>query len=443
MAGDIIGVALDLDSATQTVSFYKNGTIIGSAQTLAHQDDTWLPHLYSASFTNTPRIVNFGQDSSFAGNATPQGNTDDNGQGDFYYAPPSGGFLALTTGNLPTPSITAPDEYFNTVLWAGNNTTGHAITGVNFQSDWTWIKLRNGASGHRLVDSVRGVTKYLDSTGTSAETTNTDRVTSFDSDGFTLGNSATVNGSFNYVGWNWLAGGTAVSNTDGSITSQVSANTDAGFSIVGWTSPGSGSNTIGHGLRYPPAMIITKTRTASIAYNWNPYHVGTHPTSPQSYFVALNSTAARGSSSTAWDNTAPTASVFSVNSTATVGASGDAMIAYCFHSVPQYSKCGVYTGNGSTDGTFVHCGFRPAWIMVKRTDSTSNWLILDNKREGYNPDQDGLDANGSGAEGTAEQSDFLSNGFKVRNNSSGSNASGGTFIFLAFAEAPFKNANAR
>ena len=193
-------------------------------------------------------------------------------------------------------------------------------------------------------------------------------------------------------------------------------------------------------------MIITKTRTASIAYNWNTYHVGTHPTSPQSYFVALNSTAARGSSSTAWDNTAPTASVFSVNSTATVGASGDAMIAYCFHSVPQYSKCGVYTGNGSTDGTFVHCGFRPAWVLIKSTGSSSNgWYIYDNKRENYGTLVDAMIyANLSNAEDNGGRDlDFTSNGFKPRLTDTNVNGSGSTYIFLAFAEAPFKNANAR
>ncbi len=433
-AGAIIGVAFDGSS----VKFYKNNSLIHTESSLTGDYVLTL-----GSYSTDAMTANFGQDSSFAGNETPQGNTDDGGVGDFYYTPPSG-FLALTTGNLPPATITAPDEYFNTVLWAGNNTTGHAITGVNFQSDWTWIKLRNGASGHRLVDSVRGVTKYLDSTGTSAETTNTDRVTSFDSDGFTLGNSATVNGSFNYVAWNWLAGGTAVSNTSGTITSQVSANTDAGFSIVGWTSPGSGSNTIGHGLSSPPEMIITKTRTASIAYNWNTYHVGTHPTSPQSYFVALNSTAARGSSSTAWDNTAPTASVFSVNSTATVGASGDAMIAYCFHSVPQYSKCGVYTGNGSTDGTFVHCGFRPAWVMVKSYDNTRSWTIFDNKRTPINEMDGHIHASSSVAEQTGtDEIDFLSNGFKFRSGDADSNYSNFNYIFLAFAESPFRNANAR
>jgi hypothetical protein len=255
VAGDIIGVALDLDSATQTVAFYKNGTIIGSAQTLAHQDDTWLPHLYSASTTNTPRIMNFGQDSSFAGNETPQGNTDDNGVGDFYYAPPSG-FLALTTGNLPTPTITAPDEYFNTVLYTGTGSS-QSITGINFQPDWVWWKGRNASSSHLLMNAVVGNTKYLYSNSTAAEQTDgTNVLTSFDSDGFTLpadtGGYANFSGR-TYVAWNWLAGNGTVSNTDGSITSTVSANTTAGFSIVTGTTPSSyTSYSFGHGLNSAP-----------------------------------------------------------------------------------------------------------------------------------------------------------------------------------------------
>jgi hypothetical protein len=438
----VIGVALNMDD--REVTFYLNGVSQG-VKNLNNSTDAFIPLLaHGQSSNSTTSMFNFGQDSSFAGLETPQGNTDDNGVGDFQYAPPSG-FLALATSNLPATTITTPDEYFNTVLWAGNNTTGHAITGVNFQSDWTWIKLRNGASGHRLVDSVRGVTKYLDSTGTSAETTNTDRVTSFDSDGFTLGNSATVNGSFNYVGWNWLAGGTAVSNTSGTITSQVSANTDAGFSVVTYTGNGTTDQTIGHGLGATPDMIIVKKR--STTGNWLIWHRSVTSGNGKYMFLDLTNALSGPSVVRAWDSTNTTTqsstTTFDVGANSTVNGSGSDYVAYLFSEVEGYSKIGSYTGNGSTDGTFVHCGFRPAWIMVKRTDSTSNWLILDNKREGYNPDQDGLDANGSGAEGTAEQSDFLSNGFKVRNNSSGSNASGGTFIFLAFAEAPFSKSNAR
>ncbi len=429
---DIIGIALNVDD--DEVSFYKNNTL-QITKSLPQSGKTWHPQFgEGTSSGNNSFNANFGQDSSFAGNETPQGNTDANGQGDFYYAPPSG-FLALKTSNLPTATITAPDEYFNTVLYTGDGVDDKAITGVGFQPDWVWLKTRSVADNHVLNDAVRGGNKQLFSNTTDQEFTSTTLLKTFDSDGFTLGTDSSVNGSGRtLVAWNWLAGNGTVSNTDGTITSQVSANTDAGFSVVSYTGNGSSSPypSIGHGLTSTPEIIFCKTRDASAS--WIVYHTLVDGSLD---YLNLDTTSANNNAAPSL----PTSSIFYAGGDA--NRSGEDTIAYCFHSVPQYSKCGVYTGNGSTDGTFVHCGFRPAWIMVKRTDSTSNWLILDNKREGYNPDQDGLDANGSGAEGTAEQSDFLSNGFKVRNNSSGSNASGGTFIFLAFAEAPFKNANAR
>ena len=437
-AGDIIGVALDLDAGT--IEFYKNNVSQGVAFTGI--SGTYAP---AESLWTSGSIANFGQDSSFAGNEAPQGNTDDNGVGDFYYAPPSG-FLALSTSNLPAATITLPDEYFNTVLYAGNNTTGHAITGVNFQSDWTWIKLRNGASGHRLVDSVRGVTKYLDSTGTSAETTNTDRVTSFDSDGFTLGNSATVNGGFNYVAWNWLAGGTAVSNTDGDINSQVSAKQDAGFSVVTYTGNGTTDQTIGHGLGAAPDMIIVKKR--STTGNWLVWHRSVTSGNGKYMFLDLTNALSGPSVVPAWDSTNTTTqsstTTFDVGANSTVNGSGSDYVAYLFSEVEGYSKVGSYTGNGSSDGTFVHCGFRPAWVMLKAaTGAVQHWWMFDNKREGYNVDNDQLYANLSSAEGTSNILDFTSNGFKLRTSSAVANGSGQTFIFLAFAESPFKSANAR
>jgi hypothetical protein len=431
VAGDIIGVALDLDSATQTVSFYKNGTIIGSAQTLAHQDDTWLPHLYSASFTNTPRIMNFGQDSSFAGNETPQGNGAD-GE-DFYYTPPSG-FVALKTSSLPVATITTPEQHFNTVLYAGNSST-QSITGVGFQPDWTWIKLRNGASGHRLVDSVRGTTKYLDVSGTAAETTNTDRLTSFDSDGFTLGNSATVNGGFNYVAWNWLAGGTAVANTDGDISSQVSVNTDAGFSIVSWTANASNADSIGHGLSSKPELIVYKDRSGT--NNWNLWTTVVDGTNDVIFW----------SSSTSGQNVpaqygSPTATTISNYGF----GNGETMIAYCFHSVDGFSKIGTYESNNSTDGPFVHTGFAPAWVQTKDFDRASMvWGMFDNKRETSNV-RENMMTTTTAAEPYATQSDidFLSNGFKFRNGStSWNNYLTETYFYWAIAEAPFKKSNAK
>ena len=440
-AGDIIGVAMDIDN--DQVSFYKNNTLLGTGNhslTTVGGGEFFLILFTRGNFSTGTLTANFGQDSSFAGNETPQGNTDGNGVGDFYYAPPSG-YLALTTGNLPTATITAPDEYFNTVLYAGDDTTSNAITGVGFQPDFTWIKARNtGVLSHGLFDSVRGANKTLFSDVTNAENSAV-VFPSFDSDGFTVSDAGGnwTNDSFNYVAWNWLAGGTAVSNTDGSITSQVSANTDAGFSVVGYTGNNTSGSTIGHGLTSAPEMIIVKNR--SQADKWAVYHAS-NTSAPETDYLVLNDSVATADA-TYWADTAPTSTVFSVGLTGPINQPSEDYIAYCFHSVEGYSKIGSYTGNGSTDGTFVHCGFRPAWVMVKRTDSANSWTLEDNIRDPHNPVDKYLLADQSDAEGTTLYFDFLSNGFKLRTLTGASNASGATYIFIAFAEAPFKSANAR
>ncbi len=439
--GDVFMCAFDLDN--NELFFGKNGTWFNSSDPATNTSPAYsisngsyhvMARPYNASSVIT---ANFGQDSSFAGNETPQGNTDDNGVGDFQYAPPSG-FLALATSNLPLPAITAPDEYFNTLLYTGTGSS-LSVTGANFQPDWTWIKKRSGAENHALYDAVRGATNRLQSNVTAGE--GSGGLTSFDSDGFTVSglNGTDGENGFTYVAWNWLAGNGTVSNTSGSITSTVSANQTAGFSISTYTGNGTSGATFGHGLSQKPDMVILKRRSSSEAW---PVWVGGGGFGATEY-MRLNTTIPKDTATSLFNSTLPTSSVITLGNGGFSNANNETYVCYAFNSVESYSKIGSYTGNGSTDGTFVNLGFRPSWIMVKRTDSTSNWLILDNKREGYNPDQDGLDANGSGTEGTAEQSDFLSNGFKVRNNSSGSNASGGTFIFLAFAEAPFRNANAR
>ena len=431
--GDIVGIAVDVPSGT--IQFYRNGTANGSAATV-NTTDEYLPHFRGAN----ARVghFNFGQDSSFAGNATPQGNTDDNGVGDFYYAPPSG-FLALTTGNLPATTITAPDEYFNTVLYSGDgNTSGNIINTVGFDPSFVWIKRRSAGDHHMLYDLVRHSSnpkQALSSSLTYAESSITGDDLDFVTGGFEPKSSnAIINGSGStYVAWNWLAGGSAVSNTDGSITSQVSANTDAGFSIASYVGNGTTGATVGHGLSSAPEMVIVKNRTS--AQTWIVY---TTVVDGSNDYLALNNTGAANNSSL----TAPTGSVFSVGgSTSNENTSNH--IAYCFHSVEGYSKIGSYTGNGSSDGTFVYCGFRPAFLMVRRTDATQNWLMLNNKTPSYNKNSE-LYANLSNAEVTAsDRIDLLSNGFKSRINSTTNNGSGATYIFLAFAEAPFKNANAR
>ena len=332
--------------------------------------------------------------------------------------------------------IDDPTQNFNTVLWTGNAST-QSITGVGFQPDWIWYKARSRVASHGLFDSIRGTTKQLYSDNTNAEATYSG-VTSFDSDGFSLGSDAGGNDSSEtYVAWNWLAGGTASSNTDGAITSSVSANTTAGFSIVSYTGTDVAGDTVGHGLGAVPKWILVK-RLVGSGYDWVVYHAN------DTAGLYLNSTGVNNDSSanSIWFNgTAPTSSVFSIG---TDGRIGDATsyIAYCFAEKKGYSKFGSYTGNGSTDGTYIHLGFKPAWVMLRRTDTTQDWYMLDNKRDTINPMDIYLRANENGAEPSAFTFfDFLSNGFKCRNSTSAVNASGGTYIYMAFAESPFTNSN--
>jgi hypothetical protein len=381
---------------------------------------------------------NFGQDSTFSGARPAGGNQDDNGIGDFAYAPPSG-YLALCTANLPTPTIVDGSEHFNTVLFSANNST-QSITGVGFQPDWVWTKSRTNAYSHGLYDSVRGVNLRLRSDTTGAEVSQTNMLNSFDADGFSLGQNDDANYLGSGVAWNWKAGGTAVSNTDGSITSQVSANTDAGFSIVSYTGNGTSGATIGHSLGVKPDMIIFKDRDS--AQTWTTYHSSLGATK----LLFLNRTDAFYTEP--WlNNTEPTSSVITLSTYSDVNTSGDNYIAYCFANTEGYSKAGSYTGNGSTDGPFVYTGFRPAFVIMKRTDFTSDWVTIDDARSTYNAVDDVLVPNNSNAEaanlGSGYEVDFTSNGFKVRSTWSAQNASGGTYIYLAFAETPFKYANAR
>ena len=433
--GDIFSVALDLDAGT--LEFFKNNVSQGVAFT--GLSGTFYP---AVSNYTSDSIANFGQDSSFAGNETPQGNTDDNGQGDFYYAPPSG-FLALNRNNLPAPTILDPADYFNTVLYTGDGTTDRDITGYDFQPDFLWHKARNKTYNHYLFDVVRGNSSLLKSNTTQAEYTSTTGFNNFISNGFNVdqvsGWEMNESGS-TYANWGWLAGGTAVSNTDGSITSQVSANQDAGFSVVTYTGNATSGATVGHGLGVSPDMVIVKNRSAG-STSWPVYHntMGTGD------FLYLNSTQQQFTDTGVF-NTAPTSSSIVLGSYSVTNGSGNDMIAYCFSEIEGYSKIGSYTGNGSIDGPFVHCGFRPAWIMFKRTDDSGSWFTFDNKRSGYNVDNDSLspDLSTSEFDGAAFNFiDILSNGFKMRDTFSGRNASGGSYTFIAFAEAPFKNANAR
>jgi len=450
---ETIGVALDIDGGT--ITFYKNnvsqGSISLSSSTL--NGKTILP--YFTKYGST-MIVNFGQDSTFAGARPAGGNTDAKNIGDFAYAPPSG-YLALCTANLPTPTIVDGSEHFNTVLWTGDAAQTRSLSGLGFQPDFSWLKIRSGTTqDHQLYDSVRGAGsgKNLSSNTTAVEgTVNTVSdgdygfVSSFDADGFSVddGAIATTGGYVNYSGrtyaaWNWLAGGTAVSNTDGSITSQVSANVDAGFSIVSYTGTGSAA-TVGHGLSSTPEMVIVKNRT-SAGYSWV---VGNDYAGTWSGVMFLNTTAAWATNNNQFNSTAPTSSVFTVGIAAATNGSSDDMIAYCFHSVEGFSKVGSYTGNGSTDGPMVFTGGRVQWLMIKRADSTGNWYMWDDKRHPGNDVDNVLYADLSNAEsvGSSYGVDFLSNGFKVRHSGTDINASGGSYIYLAIMESPLKFSPAR
>ena len=330
--------------------------------------------------------------------------------------------MAYTTINKST-------DYFNTKLYTGNGST-NAITGVGFQPDWIWIKNRSTTNAHNLFDAVRGSNKKLDSSESTAEVTATN-LTSFDSDGFTLASNAGTNGSGNsLVSWNWKANGAGSSNSDGSITSTVSVNTTAGFSIVKYVGNGGSSATVGHGLGAIPKMILTKVTSAS-GNNWKVYHVSTGNTK----VLQLNVSDAEATSG-AWYNTTPTSSVFSLGNDGATNGSGKTTIAYCFAEKAGYSKFGSFTGNGNADGTFVYTGFKPSFILLKNTAISSSWLINDNKRNGYNPNSRTITPNNNEVENTGtDRTDFLSNGFKLRVGSSTAwNGSGNNIIYMAFGQ---------
>ena len=349
-------------------------------------------------------------------------------------------------------TIKKPSDYFNTVQWTGNNTSTRSITGVGFQPDLTWKKERNAAFsiGHMLYDSVRGlgVNKHLDSSTANAEGSGNDEVfgyfTSFDADGFSVsngssGNDYVNNPSYNYVAWNWLGSNTTASNTDGSITSTVSANTTSGFSIVSYT--GTGANaTVGHSLGSVPKMIILKERNPSTTRSWRVYHedVGNDKV------LYLDMTNAQTTDTTAFNSTTPTSSVFSLGTSLGTNSSGKNYIAYCFADVKGFSKFGSYNGNGNADGTFVYTGFKPAFIIVKKSDSTSNWGMWDTKRNTFNVSNSIQRADTNDAQVTLSPNndiDILSNGFKVRSTTGLLNASGGSYIYMAFAAEPLVGDN--
>ena len=303
--------------------------------------------------------------------------------------------------------------------------------------DRIWFKRRSSTENHVLADSTRGVTKWLFSNLTNAEGTSTARLKSFDTNGFTLGDTGSTNqNGANFVAWQWKAnGGTTSSNTDGSITSTVQANQDAGFSIITYTGNGTAGATFGHGLGVAPSMVIVKKRSATpLADSWGVWHQGL---TSAAYNLLLNTTAAESNSWNVWNSTEPTSSVITVSNDSTGNYNGQPYIAYCFASKQGYSKFGKYVGNGNTNGAFVYTGFKPAFVMTKNISATDSWVIMDEKRSPSNVANKYLLPNSDGAEGTNfDMFDFVSNGFKCRRATS-QNTSGNTFIYMAFAEHPF------
>jgi len=337
--------------------------------------------------------------------------------------------MAYTTINKHT-------DYFNTVRYTGDGSSSRSITGVGFQPDWLWVKERSSTSSHQVVDAVRGAYRRLQTDNANAESVDSSPYNdfkSFDSDGWSMGNGGAINeNSQTYVAWNWLGANGTASNTDGSITSTVSANTTAGFSIVSYT--GTGSNaTVGHGLGAVPKVVITKNRSS--ANNWAMYHAS--PGNTRSLPLDLNTYPPTNSAY--WNNTTPTSSVFTVSTGNDVNKSGDNMIAYCFAEKPGYSKFGSYTGNGNASGPFIYTGFAPAFVLIRRYDFNDNfnWILMDNKRPGFNVISEQIKPNLSDAADSSSSytfADFYSNGFKPRNTAIDKNADGGSYAYLAFGQ---------
>jgi hypothetical protein len=431
---DIIGVALDLDSGT--LEFFKNGVSQGVAFNTGLTGQT-LTAWMGVYTTGNGCIANFGQ--------RP-----------FAYTPPTG-FVRLNTFNLPDSTIKKGNTVMDATLYTGNGSTQTVTNAAGFKPDLVWLKSRAGTystSYNLLYDSIRGAGKFLSSNTTGADTGDSgDLLGSFNSNGFSVNN--TLLGSSNpsadgsgttYVGWQWQAGqGSTSSNTSGSITSTVSVNTTAGFSVVTYTGNGTSGATFGHGLGVSPRMVIVKIRNTTD--NWRVGHAFiNNGSSPWNYNLTLNQTNAQQLNSTVWNNTAPTSTLVTLGNDSSVNASSSTYVAYCWAEIAGFSKFGSWTGNASTDGPFVYTGFRPKFVLFKNSSAVTVWIIFDTARNTYNFVDTQLRPNASDSDNSAGSSfsmDILSNGFKLRSSDSNFNGSGNTIIYAAFAENPFKNANAR
>ena len=453
--GETIGMAVDLDNNRM---YWRNdgGAWVASADptapsggyTISAASATSSGHYHFAvgrwSSAVVTYVLNFGQDGTFAGNETAGGNADDNGYGNFLYDVPAG-FLALCSKNLTDCAVT-PSEHFNTILYDDG---AGAKTGVGFQPDLVWLKSRGSAYEHELTDAVRGVTKALSSDSNSQiETTDSTGLTAFGSDGFTVGadNNYDDTTGDGMVAWCWKAGNATLGTgdfTQGSIASTCSRNADAGFSIVSWTGTGS-LGTVGHGLSVAPNYLIVRNR--DYVRSWIVCSEQSLASMDFTDALLLDEADAKNDTDGYFNDTAPSATVFTVKDSDNTNRTSDKFIAYCFHNVEGYSKIGAYTGNANRDGTFIYLGFRPAFVMIKNVSSSANWVISDSARDPNNkvscvsrPDINNADYCGSDAYFAM---DFLSNGIKLRENDAWfSNAT--PYLYIAFAETPFKNSNAR
>ena len=432
-----------LDTVGGTLKVKRNGTLIGT-------------NMFS-SLDDTDYLVAFDGDST-----SGMGGEFDFGQSG--YEPSDSNYTTICTNNLLEPSITLPGEHFNTVLYTGNGVGSRAITGVGFQPDYVWLKQTNNptAYGHQNFDVIRGATNYLVPNTTAQENDGTpsygdQTLLSFDSDGFSIGTSDTINESgYQVASWNWKASGSTTSNTEGTITSTVSANTTAGFSICKYTGNGTGNATFGHGLSTSPDLVVIKSITTVHGWMvWSPTFGSSG--GDCTYLMSWDGTGGLGNwcEDTIRLNGTTKVQIGSSSGGTTyswVNKTGTDYIAYCWNNIEGYSKRGIYYGNGISDGPFIYTGFRPAYLWVKGQAGSQHWHVFDTKRYPYNQTtnttttgtviDEAANAGGGGGEGMGPI-DILSNGFKLRANNGNGNDTSTTFTYLAFAESPFKYARAR
>jgi hypothetical protein len=440
--GEVRGNYCTLNPLTPGVTGLSNGNldaaIANAFPTVVPGSGSWYYEVNGTGYQWNGTLANW----------TSRAGSHNFGQRPFTSTAPSG-FKALCTANLPAPTIMRPSTVMDEVLYTGNG-AARSITGLGFNPDLVWIKSRSAATDHAFYDAVRGAQLDLVSNSTAAETTQSTGLTAFNSDGFSIGTLAKLNtNAATYVAWAWAAGGSTVTNTAGTLSSQVRASASSGFSIATYTGNGTSGATIGHGLGVAPSMIIVKRRNT--ADEWTVYH----STLGASSYLWLHATNATQTNTNRFGGVTPTSTVFTVGSSSSTNNSGSTYVAYCFAPVAGYSAFGSYTGNGSVDGPFVYTGFRPRCIMVKSSSiggsSGYDWIIHDTARSTYNLSDTQLIANSSvvenqdssGASTAGFGWDILSNGFKIRTSTAGRNQSGQTYIYAAFAESPFQHSRAR